>query len=109
MTNSIAYNFQLLGNAVVEQAANDYRTALCEQYNAYGSGKEYELKKWTDEVKSIEKFFCGQGIMAFSEVNGPTLMKRLQKEVESFNHDIHAIRKELQRKRAIMYNMGMLD
>lgn len=109
MTNSITYNFQLLGNAVVEQAANDYRTALCEEHQAWITGREYEAKKWGDEIKALEKFFCGEGIMAFSDINGPVLMKRLYAEVKKFKYDIHVLRKELQRKRQILYNMGAIE
>lgn len=109
MSKPTAYNFMLLGNAVVEQAATDYRVALCEAHQAWELGREYQAKRWEDEIAMIEKFFCGQGIMAYSEIDGRALMERLQKEVRDFKYDIHALRKELSRKRQILYNMGDLD
>lgn len=87
------HNVELLFNAVVEQAAHDYRVALIEQHeNAYDpEGDEYN--KATAEVAELERFFTGDGITAYTKLDGMLLMNKLKQEVIEYNYDLKAINK----------------
>lgn len=89
-------NIQLLCNAVVEQAAWDYRQALCELENAYKLGKEYEIKKWQDAVKTLAIFFTGTGVQSFTTLDGRALFEKLTREVEAYKYDLDALREDIQ-------------
>jgi cobalamin biosynthesis Co2+ chelatase CbiK len=92
-------NFLLLGNAVVEQAAWDYRLALCKLQDAYGTGKEYEIKKWQDAVRTLAKFFTGTGIQSYSTINGRALFEKLTREVEAYKYDLDALKADIQERK----------
>lgn len=62
---------QRLANAVIIQAAKDYRIALC-------TGNK-------SRIMELEKFFQSQRFTIFTNINGPMLMKRLYNEVEELN------------------------
>lgn len=84
--------FKLLGNAVVMQAASDYRVALVNQH-VYELEDEEEYNKWTNKVDELERFFAGDGIKSYTMLNGTMLMNRLKREVILHNYDLKAIRK----------------
>ena len=67
--------YQRLANAIVEQAAKDYRSAL--KALARDSDNAYIQ----DEVKSIERFFRSEWFSILSDLNGELLLKKLKEEV----------------------------
>ena len=68
--------YQRLANAIVEQAAKDYRSAL--KALARDSDNAYIQ----DEVKSLERFFrsCWYGIL--TNVDGDYLIDKLREEAK---------------------------
>lgn len=68
--------YEALGNAVVLQAAKDYRAAY----------KRWKRHPEDAEVKSslsqIERFFQSQRFHLFTELDGKALLHRLRKELE---------------------------
>ena len=67
--------YQRLTNAIVEQAAKDYRSAL--KALARDSDNAYIQ----DEVKSLERFFRSRWYGILTNVDGEYLMERLRAEV----------------------------
>lgn len=67
--------YQRLANAIVEQAAKDYRSAL--KALARDSDNAYIQ----DEVKSLERFFRSRLYGILTNVDGEYLMERLRAEV----------------------------
>lgn len=67
--------YQRLANAIVEQAAKDYRSAL--KALARDSDNAYIQ----DEVKSLERFFRSRWYGILTNVDGEYLMERLRAEV----------------------------
>lgn len=67
-------NYENLANAIILQAAKDYRKALkCLRANPdnYAAGKD---------KAEIERFFCSRWFDVLSGVDGRGLMRALQKE-----------------------------
>jgi aminopeptidase N len=94
------HNFELLANAVVEQAAHDYRMALINEHAWDHKPFSEEYRRWSGEVRELERFFTGDGITAYTKLNGTMLMKKLKEEVIEHNYDMKAINKSHQLKRA---------
>lgn len=94
MTNRI-YNCELLCNAVVHQAAMDYREALVRQHDAYLEHDEKEMQHWDKEVAKLKRFFTGDGITSYTKLNGTVLMNRLQQEIIDYRYDLCALRRDL--------------
>ena len=70
---SMNNEYQDLANAIVVQAAQDYRDAL--------DGKSYTRKKKVDEVVvELEKFFRSDYYRTLTKVDGEYLIEQLQKE-----------------------------
>ena len=67
--------YHRLANAIVEQAAKDYRSAL--KALARDSDNAYIQ----DEVKSLERFFRSRWYGILTNVDGEYLMERLRAEV----------------------------
>lgn len=67
--------YQRLANAIVEEAAKDYRSAL--KALARDSDNAYIQ----DEVKSLERFFRSRWYGILTNVDGEYLMERLRAEV----------------------------
>ena len=65
-----------LCNAIIIQAAKDYRNALC------GIGEDPE-KMHSD----CARFFKGNVIAMYTKLDGPTLMKKLYDEVKDCDFD----------------------
>lgn len=89
MSADLVY-FEDLFNAVVVRAAEDYSKALCDLRWARGA---YDIKRFTDEVADLERFFTGEGIMAFTKLNGTALMEQLKKRAEECNYSWELIKK----------------
>lgn len=66
--------YEAVANAVVEQAAEDYRKALCQQ------------KKIEDRIKELREFFEGDDICLYTNLDGPTLMHRIEDNVKACNY-----------------------
>lgn len=66
--------YEMLANAVVEQAADDYRHALIEQ------------KKWSDKLEELEQFFTGENISLYTKLDGVTLMEDIKQDVIDNNY-----------------------
>lgn len=84
----MADNLDLLLNAVVEQAADDYREALCRWHQ---TGRE----EYRDDVERLERWFSGKEIMQFTRLDGEALMRGIERQCFDFNYDIKAIKKAL--------------
>ena len=72
MQSPIDRAYQDLANAVVTQAAQDYRNAL--------NGKSYNAKPPERIIKEIEKFFRSEYFEILTKVKGEFLIERLRQE-----------------------------
>lgn len=66
--------YEAVANAVVEQAAEDYKKALCAQ------------KKIEDQIKELREFFEGDDIRLYTSLDGPTLMHQIEQNVKACNY-----------------------
>ena len=64
-----------LANAIIVQAVKDYRMAL-KRYFLRPQRKEYQ-----QDVAELERFFTSEWFEALSELDGPSLMKRVRSMV----------------------------
>lgn len=71
-TKDIEYSYSELGNAIVIQAANDYRKALV---------KCRSRDKLTPEAETLEKFFRSDWCCELTTVDGELIISRIKKEV----------------------------
>ena len=74
-------DYQLLANVIIKQAARDYQKLLCHM-SVEGAS-----------IKECQNFFNGDYIRTLTNLDGPTLMHRLEAEAEKYNYDWEAIRK----------------
>lgn len=77
----MADNYELLANAVIEQAADDYTKALC------------KMHEWAVEVKKLESYFTGKDIAYLTKLDCKQLMVMLQQEAKKYNYNYRAIKK----------------
>ena len=63
--------FELLANAVVEQAVHDYKRLLQGEHNP---------KAWYDLVE-LEQFFCSKRFSQFTSLDGRALIERIRGEM----------------------------
>jgi hypothetical protein len=69
--------YEALANAIIIQAAKDFRAA-------YKRMKRFPNDaRAQDEVREITKFFCSQWFVMLSDVDGPTLLKKMKDEIDS--------------------------
>ena len=68
--------FELLANAVVEQAVHDYKRLL---HRVYVKG-EHNPKVWYDLVE-LEQFFCSKRFSQFTSLDGRALIERIRGEM----------------------------
>ena len=69
--------YEALANAIIIQAAKDFRAA-------YKRTKRFPNDaRAQDEVREITKFFCSQWFVMLSDVDGPTLLKKMKDEIDS--------------------------
>ena len=66
--------YQLLANAIIEQAAKDYRKALCAiQIN--GNNRSAQASK-----NHLEKFFLSEWFGSLTNANGAVLISKMKEE-----------------------------
>ena len=66
--------YQALANAIIIQAAKDYKNAL--KYNAHDPmAIEHSVS-----IKDLERFFCSEWFSVLSAVDGESLMNRIKSE-----------------------------
>ena len=68
---------ELLTQAIIVQASDDYREALCIN----------DVR----EIKKIERFFRSNYYKLMTDLPGETLIEMLKKECEEYNYDLKAI------------------
>lgn len=69
--------YERLANAIVLQAAKDYRTALRRlNHDPY----DYAARM---KIKELERFFLSSWYAVLTNVDGELLMERLRKEVQT--------------------------
>ena len=69
--------YEALANAIIIQAAKDFRAAYKRMKRFPNDGRAKE------EVREITKFFCSQWFEMLSDVDGPTLLKKMKDEIDS--------------------------
>lgn len=74
--------YQLLGNAIVIQAAKDYRIALRIQH--LNPNDKYNNK----EMRILQKFFYGDYIKTLTRINGAELADRIKSELIANDYKI---------------------
>ena len=68
--------YQKLANAIIVQAAKDFRAA-------YKRLKRFpENRAAQSEVQSLAKFFCSQYFELLTDVDGPSLLHRMMREID---------------------------
>lgn len=77
--------YQLLANAIIEQAANDYRVALVAQHDGIGTSD--------GTVKKLENWFAGPEFRLYSKLDGAWIARRIKAELQKFNYDLDAVRR----------------
>ena len=70
-------NIQMLANAIVLQAAKDYRE-LCRKIE--NNPNNCEIRR---EIKMIEDFFLNGGVDIFTTADGATILKRLKEQLRN--------------------------
>ncbi len=69
--------YETLANAIIIQAAKDFRAA-------YKRMKRFPNDaRVQDEVREITKFFCSEWFEALSDVDGPALLRKMKDEIDS--------------------------
>lgn len=86
-------SYQLLANAIVEQAAEDYTRYVCKVKKM-----TEELTKMKAEIVDLEKFFNGEGITHYTSLDGPKLLEQLKERVEQYNYNYAMIKRSKQKK-----------
>lgn len=90
----MSYGYRLLANAIIQQAAMDYRRALCAK-----RGKK------TSEVMELERFFASETFILYNDkVDGPKLASLIRKECEECNYDMKTINESIRGKRRCQNN-----
>ena len=69
--------YQRLANAVIIEAAKDFRAA-------YRRMKRFPNDTRAQaEVREITKFFCSEWFEVLSDADGPTLLRRMMEEIDA--------------------------
>lgn len=83
-------NFQLLANAIVLQAAQDYREYrkyltifLNADYPSDDDFRKYRAARI--EIPRLKRFFYSDWFSTLTSLNGPLLFERLEKECNRFS------------------------
>lgn len=71
------YNYQLLANAIVEQAADDY---FCLVAGFTKTKNEADRK---DKINALQKFFLSDWYILLTKVDGAYLMKKLNEKAKT--------------------------
>lgn len=93
-------NYTELGNAVVVQAAEDYREVLVKRKKCIDKIRKLkrELNDINLELSDLEGFFTGEDITFYTELDGKDLMYKLKKQVIEANYDLEAIKQQIESK-----------
>ena len=68
--------YHVLANAIILQAIKDFQ-------GAYRILKKYPDSKAAEaEVKEISEFFCSEYFMMLTDTDGPTLLRKIKKEID---------------------------
>ena len=65
-------NYELLANAIIMQAVNDYRNAL--------GGGSYDNKRPDDIIAECERFFRSEWFRELTDVDGEFIISKIRKE-----------------------------
>ena len=69
-------NYQALANAIIVQAAKDFRAA-------YKRLKRFPQDKAAEsEVRDCTKFFCSDYFCGLTDLDGSALLRRMMKEID---------------------------
>lgn len=79
-------SYELLANAIVEQAARDYERCLVDDHVCSSPATKANLRE-------VESFFKGDLIKVYTKLDGPSLMERIKKEVITYDYDLKALYK----------------
>lgn len=71
------YNYQLLANAIIEQAADDYFNLVA------GFVNTVDEQDRTAQIDSLRKFFLSDWYSLLTKVDGTYLMKKLNEKAET--------------------------
>ena len=82
-------NYQELANAIINQAAQDYRVALVNQHK----GDVKTRLKATREIRELRRFFYGKLFEQYTKLNGPNIMAQIRDEVIKYDYDLDALEK----------------
>ena len=69
-------NYKALANAIIVQAARDFRPA----YRRLKNHPNDKLAQ--DTVREITQFFCSQYFQALTSIDGPALLNRIMREMD---------------------------
>ena len=69
-------NYKALANAVIMQAAKDFRTAYRMKKKFPDNGKAEK------DVREITAFFCSQYFESLTDLDGPMLLKKIIENME---------------------------
>lgn len=83
---------ELMANAVVEQAADDYRKALAKQHEL-----KVKLAKANDAIAELEEFFLGADIQLYTNLDGRYLKERIEDEMARYGYDYKAVMRAKQK------------
>lgn len=78
--------YEMLADAIVVQAADDYTKALCQMYECEAM------------IKELEEFFNGPDIRVYTKVKGTKLMDMLKREAVIHMYDYDSIMKSRSRR-----------
>jgi len=72
-------NYQALANAIIVQAAKDFRAAY-KRLRRFPQDKAAE-----SEVRDCARFFCADYFCGLTDLDGPALLWRMMKEIDEKN------------------------
>jgi hypothetical protein len=78
--------YQLLGNAIVKQAAHDYEYWLVRDHRI-------STNETRGHLKELESYFKGTQIKYHTKLSGVALMEAIKKQVIDYNYDLKALNK----------------
>lgn len=79
-------NYQLLGNAIVKQAARDYERCLVADHACSTSETRRMLKELT-------RYFTGDLIKLHTKLDGIRLMNAIENQLIDYDYDLKALNK----------------
>lgn len=69
-------NYKALANAIIMQAAKDFRAAYKRKL------RFWEDNKANKDIREITSFFCSQYFQILSDLDGPRLLKKIIEKME---------------------------